>query len=183
MRRVLPVLVAAALAAAGCGGGSSDSSSSSSEQPATAASTPASTPTARKAVDAIARHISKSLAKKPRIPAPDGTPPLKLVARDIVKGKGRPARPGEIVRVQYVGAAWSTGQEFDSSWSRNQAFTFPLGAGQVIQGWDQGVVGMRPGGRRLLVIPPDLGYGAQGAGSAIGPNETLVFVIDLEQAR
>jgi peptidylprolyl isomerase len=183
MRRVLPVLLAAALAVAGCGGGSSSSSSSNDEQAATATSTPAATPTAKEAVDAIAAKIPKSLARKPRIPAPSGTPPLKLVARDIVKGKGPAARPGETARVQYVGASWSTGQEFDSSWSRNQAFSFPLGAGQVIQGWDQGVVGMRPGGRRLLVIPPNLGYGAQGAGGAIGPNETLVFVVDVEQAR
>jgi peptidylprolyl isomerase len=183
MRRMLPVLLAAALAAAGCGGSSSSSSSSGAEKTATATSTPAATPTAKQAVDAIAAHIAKSLAKKPHIPAPKGEPPLTLVERDIVKGKGAPARPGETARVQYVGVAWSTGQEFDSSWSRNQAFAFPLGAGQVIQGWDKGVVGMRPGGRRLLVIPPDLGYGAQGAGSAIGPNETLVFVIDLEQAK
>jgi peptidylprolyl isomerase len=181
MRRVLPLLVAAALVAAGCGG--SSSSSSSGEKPASATSTPAATPSAAKAVDAIAAKISKSLARKPRIPAPDGAPPLKLVERDIVKGHGRAAKPGETARVQYVGVAWSTGQEFDSSWSRNQAFAFPLGAGQVIQGWDQGVVGMKPGGRRLLVIPPDLGYGPQGSPPAIGPNETLVFVIDLEQAK
>jgi peptidylprolyl isomerase len=182
MRRVLPVLLAAAaLAAAGCGSDSSASSSSSSsgEKAATATATPSSA----RAVDAIAAKITKELGKKPHIPAPKGTPPLELVKRDIVKGHGPPAKTGETARVQYVGVAWSTGQEFDSSWSRNQAFAFPLGAGQVIQGWDQGVVGMRPGGRRLLVIPPDLGYGAQGAGGAIGPNETLVFVIDLEQAK
>jgi peptidylprolyl isomerase len=183
MRRVLPLLVAAALVAAGCGGSGSSSSSSNDEKPATATNTPAPTPTAPQAVAAIARHISKHLAKKPHIPAPNGAPPLKLVERDIVKGRGRAARTGETARVQYVGVSWSTGQEFDSSWSRNQAFAFPLGAGQVIPGWDKGVVGMRPGGRRLLVIPPDLGYGAQGAGSAIPPNETLVFVIDLEQAK
>jgi FKBP-type peptidyl-prolyl cis-trans isomerase len=183
MRRVLPLLLAAAaLAAAGCGN-STASSSSSSEKPATATSTPAPTPSSAQAVAAIARHISKNVAKKPKIPQPNGAPPLELVKRDIVKGHGRPARPGETARVQYVGVSWSTGQEFDSSWSRNQAFAFPLGAGQVIQGWDQGVVGMRTGGRRLLVIPPDLGYGPQGSPPAIGPNETLIFVIDLEQAK
>jgi peptidylprolyl isomerase len=183
MRRVLLLLLAAAaLAAAGCG---SDSSASSSKPRSTATSSPApaATPSARKAVAAIAARIPRSLAKKPRIPAPKGEPPLQLVERDIVKGHGKPARPGETARVQYVGASWSTGQEFDSSWSRNQAFAFPLGAGRVIQGWDKGVVGMRPGGRRLLVIPPDLGYGAAGSPPAIGPNETLVFVIDLEQAK
>jgi peptidylprolyl isomerase len=184
MRRVLPLLLTLAVALAGCGGGGSSSSSqpgsSSGEQPASPPASP--TPTARKAVAAIAAHISKSLAHKPKIPAPNGAPPLKLVERDIVKGKGKPARPGEVVRVQYVGVSWSTGQEFDSSWSRNQAFSFPLGAGQVIPGWDQGVAGMRPGGRRLLVIPPELGYGPSGSPPAIGPNETLVFVVDLEQA-
>jgi peptidylprolyl isomerase len=183
MRRVLPLLLAAAaLAVAGCGN-SSSASSSSAEKPATPTSTPAATPSPAKAIAAIARHIPKSLAKKPRIPKPNGAPPLKLVERDIVKGHGRAARQGETARVQYVGVAWSTGQEFDSSWSRNQAFAFPLGAGQVIQGWDQGVVGMRPGGRRLLVIPPELGYGAAGSPPAIGPDETLIFVIDLEQAK
>jgi peptidylprolyl isomerase len=183
MRRLLPALaalLALALVAAGCGDSSSGSSSASDEAPATPTATAAATPSAREAVDAIAAHISKNLARKPRIRAPEGEPPLKLVKRDIVRGKGRPARPGQMVRVQYVGVAWSTGKEFDSSWSRNQAFAFGLGAGQVIQGWDQGVAGMRPGGRRLLVIPPELGYGAQGAGGAIGPNETLVFVVDLE---
>jgi peptidylprolyl isomerase len=183
MRRVLPVLLAAAaLAAAGCGSDSS-ASSSSGEKAATATAAPAATPSSTQAVHAIAARITKKLGRKPHIPVPDGAPPLKLVKRDIVKGHGAPAKTGETARVQYVGVAWSTGQEFDSSWSRNQAFAFPLGAGQVIQGWDQGVVGMRPGGRRLLVIPPDLGYGAQGAGGAIGPNETLVFVIDLEQVK
>jgi peptidylprolyl isomerase len=78
-----------------------------------------------------------------------------------------------------VGVSWSTGGEFDSSWSRNETFVFPLGAGHVIQGWDRGVQGMRVGGRRRLTIPPDQGYGARGAGGVIGPNETLVFVVDL----
>jgi peptidylprolyl isomerase len=186
MRRVLPLLAAAALAVAGCGSDDSSKSSpasSSSKSTATATATATPEPASPKAITALARRIPKSLAKKPRIPAPKGAPPIKLVERDIVKGHGPAARPGETVRVQYVGASWSTGQEFDSSWSRNQAFSFPLGAGQVIQGWDQGVVGMRPGGRRLLVIPPELGYGAAGSPPAIAPNETLLFVIDLEQAK
>jgi peptidylprolyl isomerase len=171
MRRILPVLLALALAAAGCGS-SSPSSGGKRAAPSTDSA---------KAVNAIAAHIGHRLTRKPRIPAPAGKPPSKLVERDLVRGKGAPAKPGETVVVQYVGVAWSTGKEFDSSWSRNQAFSFPLGAGQVIRGWDQGVVGMRPGGRRLLVIPPSLGYGAQGAGAAIKPNETLVFVVDLER--
>jgi len=83
------------------------------------------------------------------------------------------------VAVQYVGMAWSTRKEFDASWDAGQPYSFPLGAGRVIRGWDQGVAGMKVGGRRILVIPPDLGYGAQGYAPAIGPSETLVFVVDL----
>ena len=101
------------------------------------------------------------------------------MVRDIVKGKGPKAKAGDTLTMQYVGVAWSNGQQFDASWDAGQPFPFQLGAGMVIPGWDQGMVGMQKGGRRLLVIPPDLGYGAQGAGDAIGPNETLVFVVDL----
>ena len=89
------------------------------------------------------------------------------------------ALAGTPVGVHYVGCSWSTGDEFDSSWSRNELFGFELGAGQVISGWDQGVAGMRVGGRRRLTIPPRLGYGEHGAGGVIAPNETLVFVVDL----
>jgi peptidylprolyl isomerase len=86
------------------------------------------------------------------------------------------------VNVHYVGVSWSTGEEFDSSWSRSELFAFPLGGGQVIAGWDQGVAGMKVGGRRRLTIPPHLGYGERGAGGVIAPNETLVFVVDLHDA-
>jgi len=85
--------------------------------------------------------------------------------------------------VHYVGVAWSNGQQFDASWDRNDTFSFRLGGGQVIKGWDEGVAGMKVGGRRRLTIPPHLGYGARGAGGAIGPNETLVFVVDLVSVR
>ena len=115
---------------------------------------------------------------KPRIAKPSGEPPRELVSRDLVEGKGKAAKAGDNVRVQYVGVAHSTGAEFDASWGR-EPFEFPLGGGQVIPGWDEGVVGMKPGGRRLLVIPPDKAYGAQSPSPDIGPNETLVFVIDL----
>jgi peptidylprolyl isomerase len=87
--------------------------------------------------------------------------------------------PGKRVEVHYVGVSWSTGEQFDASWDRDETFRFKLGGGQVINGWDQGVAGMRVGGRRRLTIPPALGYGARGAGSVIAPNETLVFVVDL----
>ncbi len=116
---------------------------------------------------------------KPEIDFPEGTPPAALEITDITVGDGPEAESGHQVRVHYVGVAFSTGEEFDASWNRGSAFQFRLGAGQVISGWDQGVKGMRVGGRRKLVIPPDLGYGARGAGGAIKPNETLIFVVDL----
>jgi peptidylprolyl isomerase len=125
--------------------------------------------------------ISKDLSVKPLVAKPEGAPPAELQSADIVKGKGRAAQPGDTVTVQYVGNSWSTGAQFDASWDRGEPFEFPLGAGQVIPGWDQGVAGMKPGGRRLLVIPPDLAYGSQSPGPEIAPNETLIFVVDLEK--
>ena len=116
---------------------------------------------------------------KPEITIPAGEPPVELIIEEIEIGDGAEAVAGQNVEVHYVGVAWSNGQEFDSSWSRNDTFEFGLGRQQVIAGWDQGVAGMKIGGRRRLTIPPHLGYGARGAGGAIGPNETLVFVVDL----
>jgi peptidylprolyl isomerase len=149
------------------------------------AATPAPTEAATEApsggnVDAIVAGITKNTKKKPKVVKPEGDPPTELVTEDIVKGKGPKAKAGDTLTMQYVGNSWSTGEQFDASWDRNQAFPFQLGAGMVIPGWDQGMVGMQKGGRRLLVIPPDLGYGAQGSGP-IGPNETLVFVVDLQK--
>jgi peptidylprolyl isomerase len=149
------------------------------EQPA-AAPTETATPEATVSVDPS--EISKDLTDKPSIPKPDGEPPAELQKTDIVKGKGKRAKEGDNVSVQYVGNSWSTGAQFDASWDRGaEPFTFPLGAGQVIPGWDQGVAGMKVGGRRLLVIPPDLAYGEQSPSPDIGPNETLIFVVDLEK--
>lgn len=116
---------------------------------------------------------------KPTVTIPDGPPPGELVVEDLVVGEGPEAVAGSPVQVHYVGVAWSDGNEFDSSWSRHDHFQFPLGAGHVIAGWDQGVAGMKVGGRRQLTIPPHLAYGERGAGGAIGPNETLIFVVDL----
>ncbi|MEU7833428.1 MULTISPECIES: FKBP-type peptidyl-prolyl cis-trans isomerase [unclassified Nonomuraea] len=117
--------------------------------------------------------------EKPEIDFPEGNPPTDLEIVDIVEGDGPEAKPGQNVSVHYVGVAFSTGEEFDASWNRGEAFEFPLGGGRVIAGWDQGVAGMKVGGRRKLVIPAHLGYGNRGAGARIKPGETLIFVVDL----
>jgi peptidylprolyl isomerase len=123
---------------------------------------------------------ASDLSAKPAVTVQtDTAPPTELVTHDLVEGDGAEISHGDTADVQYVGVSWSTGGEFDSSWDRGaQPFSFPVGAGRVIGGWDQGVQGMRAGGRRLLVIPPHLGYGSRGAGGVIGPDETLVFVVD-----
>jgi peptidylprolyl isomerase len=116
---------------------------------------------------------------KPDVSIPDSEPPADLVIDEIVVGDGDEASAGSAVEVHYVGVAWSNGEQFDASWDRGDTFSFNLGAGQVIEGWDTGVQGMRVGGQRRLTLPPHLAYGPRGAGGVIGPNETLVFVVDL----
>ena len=116
---------------------------------------------------------------KPDVSIPDQDPPADLVLDDITVGDGAEARPGTVVEVHYVGVAWSTNRQFDASWDRQETFEFRLGAGQVISGWDEGVAGMKVGGRRRLTIPPHMGYGSAGAGGVIKGGETLVFVVDL----
>jgi peptidylprolyl isomerase len=123
------------------------------------------------------------MSEKPEIGFPEGPPPSELEITDVVAGDGDEAAAGRTAVVHYVGVAYSSGEEFDASWNRGEPFAFPLGAGHVIAGWDRGVVGMKVGGRRRLVIPPDLGYGDRGAGSAIAPGETLIFVVDLVDVR
>ncbi|HVQ59860.1 MAG TPA: FKBP-type peptidyl-prolyl cis-trans isomerase [Solirubrobacterales bacterium] len=156
----LTILLCAGLAIAGCGGGD-DSTSTDGGETASAASPAESTET------------------KPKIEVPSGPPLKKLESEDLVEGEGAEAKAGDEISVHYVGVNYKSGKEFDSSWSRGEPITFPLGAGQVIAGWDQGVVGMKVGGRRELTIPPGLGYGPSGYPPAIPPNETLVFVVDL----
>lgn len=119
------------------------------------------------------------LPDRPEIDFPGGEPPTELMVTDLRLGTGEEATIGRTAVVHYVGVAFSTGEEFDASYNRGDPFAFPLGAGTVIAGWDRGVVGMLIGGRRQLVIPPDLAYGDRGAGAAIAPGETLIFVVDL----
>jgi FKBP-type peptidyl-prolyl cis-trans isomerase len=169
MTRTISIPVAAlALAVAGCGGGGGK---------ATTADIPAgpspSTPAAPKASTNL-----KDTKTKPAIPKPKGAPPTKLVMKDIVVGKGRPAKKGDQLSMQYVGVTFADGKEFDSSWDSGQPFKFQLGKGSVIKGWDQGLVGIKPGGRRELIIPSKLAYGATGQPPSIPPNAALVFIVD-----
>ncbi len=162
--KLLALMICAvfALAVAGCG--SSDDTSSTEAAAETTAETSASPEKAK---------------TKPKVTVPEGAPPKELETKELEEGTGAEAKSGDEVTVQYVGVNYKTGKEFDASWDRGEPFTFTLGEGEVIPGWDQGVEGMKVGGRRELVIPPELGYGPQGAPPAIPGNETLVFVIDL----
>ena len=161
-RAMLVALVAASLLVTGCGGGKSKS-----------------TPKPAPGVSVPPAPGETNLKVKPTVLKGVGPAPTALQKRDIVVGNGPAVKTGQKVMVQYVGVSYDTGQQFDASWDRHQPFVFKLGGGIVIPGWEQGVVGMRVGGRRQLVIPPELGYGAQGQPPTIQPNETLVFDIDL----
>jgi peptidylprolyl isomerase len=178
--RLLAPLAALALFAAGCGDDKSSDSGSTGTNSAT--TPPAETaPAEPKATTGEAPVVknAEDLKSKPEISTPAGDPPTALVKKDLVVGKGPAIKKGQLATVQYVGVSWSTGAEFDASWDRGQPFQFPVGQQQVIAGWDEGVPGMKVGGRRELVIPADKAYGAQSPGPGIGPNETLVFVVDL----
>jgi peptidylprolyl isomerase len=155
--------VIAALAVGGCGG--SDDTSSSEATAETGASAIAETGGPEKT--------------KPKVEVPKGPPPKKLVVKEIEPGTGAEAKSGDEITVQYVGVDYKTGKEFDASWDRGEPFPFTLGAGLVIPGWDQGIEGMKVGGRRELIIPAPLAYGSEGRPPEIPPNETLIFVIDL----
>ena len=126
--------------------------------------------------------VSTDLSKKPAVPKPTGNPPKELQGKDVVVGKGQEVKVGDKVAVQYVGVLFKDGKQFDASWDRGKKpFEFTVGQGQVIQGWDQGLPGMKVGGRRVLVIPSDLAYGEQGSPPKIPANSTLVFVVDVKK--
>jgi peptidylprolyl isomerase len=169
MHRLLLIITAClALVIAGCG--SDDSTTSSSSGSTEGASAP-------KGAESTAKKT------KPKVKVPQGAPPKQLVTDDLEEGTGAEAKAGDEITVQYVGVNYKTGKEFDSSWSRSEPFSFVLGEGFVIPGWEEGFEGMKVGGRRELVIPPDLAYGSTGSPPAIPPNETLVFVVDLEAVK
>jgi FKBP-type peptidyl-prolyl cis-trans isomerase len=179
---LLTLLLAATLALAACGDDEAKTDPStaapSGGTPTTPAPAPAETETEPAAPEG---GDPKDLDKKPRVDIPKGDPPTKLVTEDIVKGKGRAAKKGDRIEMQYVGVLYDGGTQFDASWEQNEGKPFPfiLGNGDVIKGWDEGIVGMRKGGRRRLVIPPDLAYGPEGRPPTIPANATLVFVVDL----
>jgi FKBP-type peptidyl-prolyl cis-trans isomerase len=184
MRRlILLCLAAAALFVAGCGSDDStktaaipDDASASVSTPADTASTPAATDT----TGTTATTQDPSLAQKPEVKVPSGPAPKKLVINDLVEGTGAEAKDGDNLTMDYVGVLYKNGKQFDASWDRGQPFSFQLGSGQVIPGWDQGIKGMKVGGRRELIIPPAMGYGSEGSPPTIPANATLVFVVDLK---
>lgn len=120
---------------------------------------------------------------EPRLEAPEGTPPKRLVVVDIARGRGAVARRGDKITIRYLGIVYETGEQFDSTWERNQTFTYKLGSGLTVPGFERGVEGMRVGGRRKLIVPPRLAYGARGLPPKVPPNSTLVFVVDLIEVR
>lgn len=181
---LLLTLLALAVFAAGCGGGGASVSDIDSQAatPATSSETEsddASSDDDSSSGKTVQPKVSGASGSKPNISDASGEPPSDMVIKDIKEGDGKTAKKGDKVTVNYVGHNWSNNEEFDTSWGK-EAFEFTLGEGMVIAGWDEGVEGMKEGGRRLLIIPPDKGYGAQGQGS-IPANETLIFVVDLKK--
>lgn len=181
--RAIALLAAAALVVGACADDSNDAADLPAAVPANPAdTTPTATmtaPSSTKATGKTGSGISTDLSSKPTIPKPSGQAPTKLVVKDIVKGNGRAAKLDDTVTVHYVGSVYSSGEEFEASWDNGETAEFPLSQGQLIDGWVQGIPGMKVGGRRMLIIPSELAYGASG-NQSIGPNETLIFVIDLK---
>jgi FKBP-type peptidyl-prolyl cis-trans isomerase len=174
--RAFALLAAVALAAllAGCGGSSSSSTIGVGNENTTDEAL------AKSGETAITKTpTSGPLATEPKVTPPTGAPPTTLEKKDLIVGAGKEAKAGDTVTVNYVGVLYKGGKEFDASWKRKEPFQFKLGQGQVIKGWDEGVPGMKVGGRRELVIPAELAYGKTGSPPTIPPNAPLVFVVDL----
>lgn len=174
---LLFTILALAVFAAGCGSKGASVADVNTPADAPTESTSEETSEPESQGKTVLPKVSGPTDEKPGITEASGDPPEKLIVKDIKKGTGKTAKAGKQVTVNYMGLNWSNNKEFDTSWGR-EPFAFALGKGAVIPGWDQGVEGMKVGGRRLLIIPPDLGYGAQGQGD-IPANETLIFVVDL----
>ena len=179
-RLALIFLACLALVVAGCGS-SDDSSTGSGES--TATSTESSEKSPAESGGSAEKQSSGGEKTKPKVTVPSGPPPKQLEIKEIEKGTGATAKAGDEALVQYVGVGYESEEEFDSSWSHNEPLPLKLGAGGVIPGWEQGIEGMKVGGRRELIIPPNLAYGPEGRPPVIGPNETLIFVIDLLAVR
>jgi FKBP-type peptidyl-prolyl cis-trans isomerase len=175
---ILALCAALATAVAGCGGSSDSSTESSASTEAGKSSTKAAEGS-EESGESAPKASPNEKKTKPTVTVPKGVSPKKSAFREIEEGTGATAKKGDKVTVQYVGVGYDSEKEFDSSWSRNEPFSFTLGAGEVIEGWERGVKGMKVGGRRELLVPPELAYGAEGSPPKIGPNETLIFMIDL----
>jgi peptidylprolyl isomerase len=171
--RILVFSLAAGALLAACSSSSPGAGSATTAAPATTATSSAA------GASNVTWSPAGTFGTEPTVVVPSGSPPSQLLSHDLIVGTGATATDGSTVTVQYVGYSWTTKKKFDASWDRNQPFVFTLGAGQVIPGWDQGVVGMKVGGRRELIIPPELAYGSQSPTPAIASNDTLIFVIDL----
>ena len=180
--RTIALLVAAAVGLGACGDSKDDTASTPSapEAPAPSPST-STTPSGSGSKTVAGLKISTDLSSKPAIPKPSAKAPAELVAEDVVSGSGTGVKAGDQIVVSYVGVLYSTGEQFDASWDAGRPYSFVLGQGNVIAGWDQGLEGMKVGGRRVLVIPPDLAYADTGQGS-IPPDATLIFVVDVLNA-
>ncbi len=181
------VALGAAALIAGCGSSGSSSTitvgnENKADEALATTTTGTSTTSSTSTTAAVKTPTSGQLSKEPHVTPPSGPPPTKLETKEIIKGTGTEAKSGDAVTVNYVGVLYKTGKVFDASWKRNETFPFTLGKGQVIPGWEQGVIGMKVGGRRELIIPASLAYGAKGSPPTIPPNEALVFVVDLLSA-
>jgi peptidylprolyl isomerase len=181
---LLIILACLALLVTGCGSDSSSTSSSSAESSTRPKGEESSTVAKEessaesKAAAKKGEEAAKKKTKPTKVWVPNGPPPKKLVIKDLEEGSGPEAKPGDEITVQYVGINYKTGKQFEASWDRGEPLAFALGQGLVVEGWEKGIPGMKPGGRRELIIPPELGYGYSRVGG-IPPGSTLVFVVDL----